>query len=177
MTSSYPPSTVANHLLTKLLNSLLPVPVSSTSSTFTLSPPTVSTATTPASTSTLPPISSLMSTAVQTSLPPFSCLLPLFPLLLLQLQLFLFCHKMLSPRLHIYNNMLPSVSSQKYCNKESPSIQNDLNWPQVMLVHTSEESSTLPYKQKLNQYNNTLNLYSYCFGCPFFLFVELLILQ
>ena len=84
MTSSYPPSTVAYPLLNQLLDSLMPLPVPSTASTFTLTPMPVSscdaaitttslpvssvTATT--STFTLPPISSLMSATVQTSFSP-----------------------------------------------------------------------------------------------------------
>ena len=85
MTSSYPHSTVAIHLLNQLLDSLIPVPVSSTSSTFTLPSLPVSSRdaeTTTTSTSTLPPISSLISTAVQTFSPPFNRLLLIFlPLL------------------------------------------------------------------------------------------------
>ena len=153
MTSSHPPSTVAYPILTQLLDSILPVPVSSTSSTFTL-PSSVSSATTTTSTSTLPPISSLMSTAVQTSLP-FSRLLPLFLPLLLPPQLFFFTHTMLSPRLHICNSILPFVSSQMICNKESPAIQSALNCSQVKLVHPSEESSTLPF---LNRNSNSIIL-------------------
>ena len=71
--SSYPPSTLAFSLLNQLLHSLLPVPVSSTSSTFTLSMssiPSLDTATITFTSSTLPPISYLMITANQPSAPP-----------------------------------------------------------------------------------------------------------
>ena len=84
MTSSYPPSTVANPLLNQLLDPLMTLPVSSTASTFTLtSMPVsscdaattttslpVSSATANTSTSTLPLISSLVTAAVQTSSSP-----------------------------------------------------------------------------------------------------------
>ena len=84
MTSPYPPSTVAYPLLIKLLDSLMPLTVSSTASTFTLTSMPVSScdtatintslpvpsATTTTSTSTFPPSSSLMTAAVQTSSSP-----------------------------------------------------------------------------------------------------------
>ena len=82
--TSYPPSTVAYPLLNQLLDSFMPLPVSSTASTFTLTPLPVSSchaattttslpvlsATATTSTSTLLPISSLMTAAVQTSSSP-----------------------------------------------------------------------------------------------------------
>ena len=143
MTSPYPSSTVAYHLLNQHLDSLMPLPVSSTASTFTLtSMPVsscdtattitslpVSSATATTSTSTLPPISSLMTAAVQPFLHPFTHLLLIFLCLHLTLQFFLFCRKMLSPLLPIYNSILPSVSSPTICNKESPAIQNVHNYP------------------------------------------------
>ena len=145
MTSPYPPSTVAYPLLNQPLDSLMPLPVSSTSSTFTMTSMPVSScattttttslpvsardaATTTTSTSTLPPISSLMSAAVQTS-HPFTHLLLIFLRLLPTLKLSLFCHRMLSLLLPIYNKFLPSASSPTICNNETPAIQNVQNCP------------------------------------------------
>ena len=158
MTSFYPPSTVAYPLLNQLLYSLMPLPVPSTASEFSLTSTPVSscdaaatttslpvsseTATT--STSTLPPISSLM-TAPKLLLHPSTHLLLILLRLHLTLQLFLslFCHKAMSPLHPIYRNTLASVSSPTICNPESPVISNVHNCPQVKLVHPSAELSTL----------------------------------
>ena len=153
MTSSYPPSTVAYPLLKQLLDSM-PLTVTSTSSTFTLPPSSDYFATTTTSASTLPPISFIMSTDVQTFPPSqksFSLSLPLLQ------QHFLFCLKMLSPRLHISSNILPSVSSPMICNKEShpkrPQLPpGEAGTPVRRIVHTAV------YKQNLLQYNNNLKL-------------------
>ena len=162
MTSSYPPSTVAYPLLFQLLNSMLPVPVFSTSSTFTWLSSSVSSATTTTSTSTLLPISSLMSTDVQISPPPFRRFFPpsFRPL---QTQHFLLCRKMLSPRLHTWNYILPSVTScfathdlqqRKPRHPKRPQLlPGEAGTPVRRIVHTAV------YKQKLHQYNKTLKLY------------------
>ena len=76
--SSYPPSTLAYPLLNQLLDSFLPFPVSSTSSTFTLSsidtssPLSVASLVSTTSAVQLPPISSLLTTTASTTLPVLS---------------------------------------------------------------------------------------------------------
>ena len=76
--SSYPPSTLAYHLLNQLLDSFLPFSVSSTSSTFALSstdassPLSVASLVSSTSAVQLPPVSSLLTTTVSTTLPVLS---------------------------------------------------------------------------------------------------------
>ena len=153
---------MAYPLLNQMLDSLLPVPVSSSATAFTLPPLPVSsrdTATTTTSTSTLPPISSLMSTAVQTS-PPSSqtsstlpsassstTLLPLLP------------HDAVATSSHLqqYDAVRRFTTDLQQRKPRHPKRfqlpQGEAGTPVRRVVHTAMN------KQNLNQYNNTLKVY------------------
>ena len=174
MTSPHPPSTVAYHLLNQLLDSLMPLPVSSTASTFTLtSMPVssgdaattttslpVSSATATIHTSTLPPISSLIAAAVQTSSSPNhssssnlhpssskTTALPLLPQDAVAT----------SPHLQQYSavrQITHDLQLRKPRHPKPPQLPPDeVGTPVRRIVHTAV------YIQQLHQNNQTLKLY------------------
>ena len=178
MTSPYPPSTVAYPLLNQLLDSIMPLPVSFTSSTFTLTSmpvsscdavPTITSlavsscdaATATTSTSTLPPISSLMTATVQTSsspihsssnLPPSSSNIATLPLLPQD-------DVATSSHIQQYSavrRLTQDVQQRKPRHPKLPQLPSgEAETPVQRIVHTAV------YKQKLHQYNQTSKLYEY----------------
>ena len=153
--SSYPPSTLAYPLLNQLLDSFLPFPVSSTSSTFTLS-----------SIDTSSPLSvaSLVSSTSSVQLPPISSL----PVLSSSLQTPV---SMTDPTLSLHSKDAVATSPNLQQNSAVCQLTNDLQLkkprhprrPQLTLdgigppvrrlVHTAV------YKQKLAQYVDAIKLY------------------
>ena len=116
--SSYPPSTLAYPHLNQLLDSLLPISVSSTSSTFTLSSiadssplpvASLDSSTPPAQ---LPPISYLLTTTASMTLPVLSSSLqsPVPMKVPMTDPPSLSIPNMQSPLRPIFNNILPSVN-------------------------------------------------------------------
>ena len=173
MTPPCPPSTVAYPLLNQLLDSLMPLSVSSTASTFTLTSMLVSScdaattttslpvssATAITSTSTLPPISSLMTASVQTSsspihsssnLPPSSSFTAGLPLLSQDAVA-------TSPHLQQYSavrQLTHELQLRKHRHPKRTQLPpGEAGTPVRRIVHTAV------YKQKLHQYNQTLKLY------------------
>ena len=170
--TSYPPSTLAYALLNKLLDSLLPFPVSSTSSTFTL--PTVDTTSSSStkrpivasvtslvsSTSAvpLPPISSLLNTTASTT-PPVSSSSNSSPIPITTPSLFLHQQDAVatSPNLQQYSavrQLTSDLQKKKPRHPKRPQQPPDGIGKLVRrLVHT------VVYKQKLTQYIDALKKY------------------
>ena len=174
--SDYPPSSMAYPLLNQLLDSLLPFPVSSTSSTFTLSTmdtslSLVSSSSSVSSTPTIqPPLSSLVTT---TPLPPplsssvtttSSLQIPVIspfphPTLLTPSNLPLHPHDAVatSPNLQQYSavrQLTHDLQIKKPRHPKRPQLSSQGNNPPVRrLVHT------VVYKQKLSHYLDALKMY------------------
>ena len=174
--TSYPPSTLAYPLLNRLLDSFLPFPVSSTSSTFTLlidatssSSPTSSSTTLPtvasvtslvSSTSAvpLPPISSVLNTTASTTSPVLSSSIS-SPVSTTQPTLFLHPKDAVatSPNLQQYSavrQLTRDLQQKKPRHPRRPQLPpNGIGKPVRRLVHT------VVYKQKLTQYIDALKIY------------------
>ena len=170
--SSYPPSTLAYPLLNQLLDSFLPFPVSSTSSTFTLS--SIDTSSTLSSTSSqttsvaslvsstsavqLPLISSLSTTTASTTLPVLSTSLQT-PVSMTDPTPFLHPKDAVatSPNLQQYSavrQLTNDLQLKKPRHPRRPQLPLDRIGPPVRrLVHTAV------FKQKLAQYIDALKLY------------------
>ena len=176
MTSSYPLSTVAYPLLNQLLDFLMPLPVSSTAPTFTLTSMPVSScdaattttslpvscATATTSTSALTQISSLMTATVKTSsssihsssfnLSPSSSNTAPIPLPLLPQDAVA-----TSPHLQQYSAVRQLTHDLQLRNPRHPKRPQlppgEAGTPVRRIIHTAV------YKQKLSQYNQTLKLY------------------
>ena len=162
--SSYPPSTLAYPLFNQLLDSFLPFPVSSTSSTFTLSsidtssPLSVASLVSSTSAVQLPPMSSLLTTTASTTLPVLSSSLQT-PVSMTDP----------TPSLHPKDAVATSPNLQQYSavrqltndlqlkkprHPRRPQLPLDGIGPPVRrLVHTAV------YKQKLAHYIDALKLY------------------
>ena len=163
--SDYPPSSLAYPLLNQLLDSLLPFPVSSTSSTFTLSTMDTSSSLSVASpsyvssTSTLqsPPSALLVTTTPSLQLPVLSSLPP--PALMTAPTLSLHPQDAVatSPNLQQYSavrQLTNDLQIKKPRHPRRPQLPPDRIGPPVRrLVHTAV------YKQKLAQYINALKQY------------------
>ena len=181
--TSYPPSTLTYPLLNQLLDSSLPFPVSSTSSTFTL--PTVATTSSsfPISSSSasptvvsvissnvasvtsdvsLPPISSFVhTTASNTSASTISPVLSSISSPVSSIESPFFLHPKdavaTSPHFQQYSavrQLTRDVQQKKPKHPRRPSLPSDvIGKPIRRLVHT------VFYKQKLNQYIDALKLY------------------
>ena len=176
MTSPYHPSTVAYPLLNQLLDYLMPLPVSPTSSTITLTSMPVScdiaptttplpvssseAATATLSTSTLLSISSLMTVAVQRSSSPIhlsssnpppsssnTAALPLLPQDAIAVSSHLQQYSAVRQLTH-------DLQQRKPRHPNRPQLPpGEAGSPVQRIVHTAI------YKQKLHKYNETLKLY------------------
>ena len=170
--SSYPPSTLAYPLLNQLLDSFLPFPASSTSSTFTLpsidasstsssiSSQTTTVTSLVSSTSTvhLPPISSLLTTTASTTLPVISSSLQSsIEMTDLTSSLHPKDAVATSPNLQQYSavrQLTNDLQRKKPRHPRRPQPPLDGIGPPVRrLVHTAV------YKQKIEQYIDALKLY------------------
>ena len=136
------------------------VPVSSTSSTFTLPSLPVSSrdvATTTTSTSTLPPISSLMSTAVRISPIQSSSIIPSSSSCTTNLPFLPQAAVATSSHLQQYSavrQLTSDLQQRNSRNAKRPQLPpGEAGTPVRRIVHTAI------YKHKLNQYNYTLKLY------------------
>ena len=170
--SSYPPSILAYPLLNQLLNSFLPFPASSTSSTFTLpsidasstsssiSSQTTTVTSLVSSTSTvhLPPISPLLTTTASTTLPVISSSLQ-SPVEMTDLTSSLHPKNAVttSPNLQQYSavrQLTTDLLRNKPRHPRRPQPPLDGIGPPVRrLVHTAV------YKQKIAQYTDAIKLY------------------
>ena len=166
--SDYPSSSLAYPLLNQLLDSSLPFPVSSTSSTFTLSTmdTSLSVASSSSSSSSSPvsstpilqqPLSSLVTTTSSLQIPVISSL-P-HPTLLTNSTLPLHPHDAvaISPNLQQFSavrQLTHDLQIRKPRHPKRPQLSSHGNVPPVRgLVHT------VVYKQKLSQYIDALKLY------------------
>ena len=165
--SDYPSSSLAYPLLNQLLDSLLSFPVSSTSSTFTLSTmdtslsvasSSSSSSSSVSSTTTLqPPLSSLVTTTPSLQIPVISSL-P-HPTLLTNSTIPLHPHDAVatSPNLQQFSavrQLTHDLQIKKPRHPKRPQLSSHGNGPPVRrLVHT------VVYKQKLSQYIDALKMY------------------
>ena len=170
--SDYPSSSLAYPLLNQLLDSLLPFPVSSTSSTFTLSTMDTSLSVTSSSDTSLSVASSSSSVSSTTTLqPPLSSLATTTPSLQIPVISSL-PHPTLLPistiPLHPHDAVATSPNLQQFSavrqlthdlqikkprHPKRPQLSNGNGPPVRRLVHT------VVYKQKLSQYINALKMY------------------
>ena len=141
----YPPSSLASLHLNKLLDSHLPTPVSSTSSTFTLPTSNV--------------VSNVNAYTMSSCspLPPMLSLLPqLFSLHLLCL--FFFCPRMLRDFSFAAILCSPSIDSRSAA-KNAPPSEAPAVAPDEAGTSTERNVHTAVYEQKLTKYNDSSELY------------------